>query len=277
MMPTIEAVCHCAPEERRKARARRTERHAEEEIHDSQNFNARPIVHDAVLQARAARLRRRPRATTVSATGTADRLVPDRRRDAPSGCMSQPDPRGFFQRRDRSRPPPIRRQWNFVSAAGSIDSLPPMAGTEIAFAGRSNVGKSSLINALTGRRALARTSNTPGRTQELIFFGGPPARAGRHAGLRLCGRGQEQDRCLDELDYKIPPRPHHAGARLSSGRRTPWAQGRRPVDPRHAERGRGQPPDRSHQMRPDRRYGIGRADRCGRRRHRQKAGGFSAI
>ena len=48
-----------------------------------------------------------------------------------------------------------------------------MAGPEIAFAGRSNVGKSSLINALTGRRALARTSNTPGRTQELIFFGGP--------------------------------------------------------------------------------------------------------
>ena len=63
--------------------------------------------------------------------------------------------------------------WNFVSAAGSLDSVPPMGGPEIAFAGRSNVGKSSLINALTGRRALARTSNTPGRTQELIFFGGP--------------------------------------------------------------------------------------------------------
>ena len=46
------------------------------------------------------------------------------------------------------------------------------SGLEVAFAGRSNVGKSSLINALTGRRALARTSNTPGRTQELIFFGG---------------------------------------------------------------------------------------------------------
>ena len=45
-----------------------------------------------------------------------------------------------------------------------------MAGLEIAFAGRSNVGKSSLINALTGRNALARTSHTPGRTQELIFF-----------------------------------------------------------------------------------------------------------
>jgi GTP-binding protein len=63
--------------------------------------------------------------------------------------------------------------WDFISAAGSFDSLPPMAAPEIAFAGRSNVGKSSLINALTGRRALARTSNTPGRTQELIFFGGP--------------------------------------------------------------------------------------------------------
>jgi len=64
-------------------------------------------------------------------------------------------------------------EWNFAAAAGSLSSLPPMAGPEIAFAGRSNVGKSSLINALTGRRALARTSNTPGRTQQLIFFDGP--------------------------------------------------------------------------------------------------------
>ena len=62
--------------------------------------------------------------------------------------------------------------WDFLSAASSIESLPRAKGLEIAFAGRSNVGKSSLINALTGRRALARTSNTPGRTQELIFFGG---------------------------------------------------------------------------------------------------------
>jgi len=63
-------------------------------------------------------------------------------------------------------------EWSFLSAAGSLASLPSMAGPEIAFAGRSNVGKSSLINAVTGRRALARTSNTPGRTQELIFFRG---------------------------------------------------------------------------------------------------------
>src|SRR6202047_796520 len=66
-------------------------------------------------------------------------------------------------------------EWGFAGAAASMGSLPPMRGTEIAFAGRSNVGKSSLINALTGRRALARISHTPGRTQELIFFPGPAA------------------------------------------------------------------------------------------------------
>jgi GTP-binding protein len=64
-------------------------------------------------------------------------------------------------------------EWDFLSAASSLKSLPAMAAPEIAFAGRSNVGKSSLINALTGRKALARTSNTPGRTQQLIFFNGP--------------------------------------------------------------------------------------------------------
>jgi GTP-binding protein len=63
-------------------------------------------------------------------------------------------------------------EWDFAAAAGTLAAVPPMAAPEIAFAGRSNVGKSSLINALTGRHALARTSNTPGRTQELIFFGG---------------------------------------------------------------------------------------------------------
>jgi GTP-binding protein len=70
--------------------------------------------------------------------------------------------------------------WRFVFASPSIETLPPMGSLEIAFAGRSNVGKSSLINALTGRNALARTSHTPGRTQELIFFEGP-----EKAGVRL--------------------------------------------------------------------------------------------
>lgn len=67
-------------------------------------------------------------------------------------------------------------EWQFTHASGSLASLPPMGAnagaSEIAFAGRSNVGKSSLINALTGRNGLARTSNTPGRTQELVFFSG---------------------------------------------------------------------------------------------------------
>ena len=64
-------------------------------------------------------------------------------------------------------------EWRFLAGAGSAATLPPMQGIEVAFAGRSNVGKSSLINALTGRNALARVSRTPGRTREINFFAGP--------------------------------------------------------------------------------------------------------
>jgi GTP-binding protein len=60
--------------------------------------------------------------------------------------------------------------WRFLRAAASIASLPPPRGVEVAFGGRSNVGKSSLVNALAGRQGLARISHTPGRTQELNFF-----------------------------------------------------------------------------------------------------------
>ena len=66
------------------------------------------------------------------------------------------------------------QDWQFATAAGSTESLPKMRGLEIAVAGRSNVGKSSLINALTGRKNLVRVSHTPGRTQELVFFSGDP-------------------------------------------------------------------------------------------------------
>jgi len=64
----------------------------------------------------------------------------------------------------------------FLKSAPALQFLPDPVAPEVAFAGRSNVGKSSLINALTGRKALARTSVTPGRTQELNFFdiGTPP-------------------------------------------------------------------------------------------------------
>lgn len=62
------------------------------------------------------------------------------------------------------------REVTFMRGVAALDGLPPISLPEIAFAGRSNVGKSSLINALCGRSTVARTSNTPGRTQELNYF-----------------------------------------------------------------------------------------------------------
>jgi GTP-binding protein len=67
-------------------------------------------------------------------------------------------------------PRPFPGNLEYLTSAHTLSQLPPDAGAEVAFAGRSNVGKSTALNAITGRKALARTSKTPGRTQQLVFF-----------------------------------------------------------------------------------------------------------
>lgn len=84
--------------------------------------------------------------------------------------MSQDDDSGFDQAQLEAARKLFAGPCDFMLGVVSLETLPEPDLPEIAFAGRSNVGKSSLINALTGRKSLARASNEPGRTRELNFF-----------------------------------------------------------------------------------------------------------
>lgn len=109
----------------------------------------------------------------------------------------------------------FEQRWRFVKGVVDLDNLPENLWPEVAFAGRSNVGKSSLINAVVRQNGLARTSNTPGRTQELNYFA--PASGGFHL-VDLPGYGfakapkDKVARWTEFIKTYLAGRPHLARA-----------------------------------------------------------------
>ena len=136
------------------------------------------------------------------------------------------------------RPPGELHRWARPRSRRCRRDLP-----EVAFAGRSNVGKSSLVNALTGRRTLARISNTPGRTRQINFFDlDERADAGRPAGLRLRpGVAKAMIRSAGRTWRGLSARPPDLAARLPADRRPPRHQGGRPRGHGRPRHGRASP------------------------------------
>ena len=95
---------------------------------------------------------------------------------------------------------PVFQRARFLSAASGLDHAPPDQGAEVAFAGRSNAGKSSALNALCHQKRLARTSKTPGRTQQLVFFR------------------------LEDDDHRLVDLPGYGFAKVSVAIKTGWQQ-----------------------------------------------------